>query len=957
MITLGGFTMSTQTEQNLEKKLIKDLSSNGYQYVVLDDKLGLEKNFKKQLEKHNEEKLQKCGVSSFSDSEFKRIMNHLEGGTIFQKASRLRSELDFHLDNGELTYISFLNTEKWCKNQFQVTNQITYRGKYENRYDVTLLINGLPLVQIELKRKGIELKEAFNQICRYQRHSYSGLFNYIQIFVLSNGTTTKYFSNNKELNFKQTFYWSDINNSKFALLSEFTTEFLEKCHVSKMISKYIVLNESNHSLMVLRPYQYYAVEEIVKSVESGAMKNGYIWHTTGSGKTLTSFKASQIISKNKDIDKVVFVVDRKDLDFNTMKEFDSFSKGSVDSTDNTDQLISHLTDTKTAILITTMQKLNNAVNKDKHLKQMETARSKRIVFIFDECHRSQFGDSHGRINEFFTNKQFFGFTGTPIFVENANKGKTTEMLFGKRLHSYIIKDAIADDNVLGFSVEYLSTFKGKNDRLIDPTSGRDKTYYDLQVEGIDTKEVFYADDRIDLVVEHILNIHSLKTKQKEFTAMFAVSSVPTLIKYYETFKQKNHDLKIATIFSYKSNDDLTDDGTFSVEEPTDKNVHPREKIDEFVLDYNKMFGENHNLNKHGGYNAYYIDVSKKVKERKIDILLVVNMFLTGFDSKRLNTLYTDKNLTYHGLIQAYSRTNRILNDKKRYGNIVNFRNIYDKTNEAIRLFSDEDALGTVLMKTYEEYIVDANKAIEMLLAKVPNPNDPINETSEEELLLFIKLFRNVVRKINQLDTFTEFDYKDLKITEELFAEYRNSYYDAYERTKKGERERVSILDDVDFEIDLLRKDKINVDYIINLLNELDSKNPNFDKEVNFILSQMDSSDRLRSKKDLVKEFILSTNFVPGGEIDEKFYDFLQERKEEELKKYVFENNLDEMVVKEVISEYEYSDKIDRNDVKKSINKLVKGKDYQDGQTIFQARKNKVNHVIETLTTFVQKYTW
>lgn len=949
--------MGVQTEQNLENNLIKDLIANGYEYVQLDDKLDLEQNFKNQLEKHNEEKLQKCGVSSFSDKEFNRILNHLEGGTIFQKSTRLRNELDFYLDNGELIYISFLNIEKWCQNQFQVSNQITFKGKYVTRYDVTLLINGLPLVQIELKRKGIELKEAFNQICKYQRFSYTGLFNYIQIFVLSNGTTTKYFSNNKELSFKQTFYWADINNVKYAQLSDFTIEFLEKCHISKMISKYIVLNQSSHSLMVLRPYQYYAVEEIVRSVESGAMKNGFIWHTTGSGKTLTSFKASQIISKNKDINKVVFVVDRKDLDFNTMKEFDSFSKGSVDSTDNTDQLISHLVDTKTSILITTMQKLNNAVSKDKHLHAMMKAKDKRIVFIFDECHRSQFGESHGRIDEFFTNKQFFGFTGTPIFVENANKGKTTEMLFGKKLHSYIIKDAISDDNVLGFSVEYLSTFKGKNDRLFDSATGKDKSYYDLRVEGIDTKEVFYADDRINLVVDYILNIHNQKTKQREFTAMFAVSSVPTLIKYYEAFKTKDHDLNIATIFSYKSNEDITDDGTFSVEEPTEKNVHPKEKIDDFVKDYNKMFGENHNLNKHGGYNAYYIDVSKKVKERKIDILIVVNMFLTGFDSKRLNTLYTDKNLTYHGLIQAYSRTNRVLNDKKRYGNIVNFRNIYDKTNEAIRLFSDEDALGTVLMKTYEEYVLETNKAINLLLEKVPNPNDPINQTSEEELLLFIKLFRNVVRHINQLDTFTEFDYSDLKLNEDAFAQYRNSYFDAYERTKNDRRERVSILNEVDFEIDLLRRDKINVDYIINLLSELDSKNPNFDKEMNFILSQMDSSDRLRSKKELVKEFILSTNFVPGGEIDEKFYEFLQERKEEELQKYVYENNLNEMVVKEVISEYEYSEKIDRNDVKKTINSLIKGEDYKDGETIFQARRIKVDYIVETLTTFVQKYTW
>jgi type I restriction enzyme R subunit len=949
--------MGVQSEQSLEINLIKDLTANGYSYVELDDKLSLEINFKKQLEKHNEEKLKKCGVSSFSDGEFKRILNHLEGGTIFQKAGRLRTELDFHLDNGELIYISFLNIEKWCQNQFQVANQITYRGKYENRYDVTLLINGLPLVQIELKRKGKELKEAFNQICRYQRHSYSGLFNYIQIFVLSNGTTTKYFSNNKELNFKQTFYWTDIQNNKFAQLSDFTEEFLEKCHISKMISKYIVLNESTHSLMVLRPYQYYAVEEIVKSVESGAMKNGYIWHTTGSGKTLTSFKASQIVSKNKDVDKVVFVVDRKDLDFNTMKEFDSFSKGSVDSTDNTDQLISHLVDTKTSILITTMQKLNNAVNKEKHLRQMEKAKDKRIVFIFDECHRSQFGESHGRIDEFFTKKQFFGFTGTPIFAENANKGKTTEMLFGKRLHSYIIKDAISDDNVLGFSVEYLSTFKDKDNRLFDSTTGMDKTPYELQVEGIDTKEVFFADERIDVVTDHIINIHNLKTKQREFTAMFAVSSVPTLIKYYEAFKRKDHDLKIATIFSYKSNDDLTDDGTFSVEEPTTKNIHPREKIDEFVKDYNEMFGENFNLNKHGGYNAYYIDVSKKVKEMKIDILLVVNMFLTGFDSKRLNTLYIDKNLNYHGLIQAYSRTNRILNDKKRYGNIVNFRNIYDKTNEAIRLFSDEDAIGTVLMKTYEEYVTDTNKAIMELYANVGTPEETLNTKSEKELLNFIKHFRNVTRHINQLDTFTEFTYDDLNITEDLFAQYRNSYFDAYERTKKERKEKVSILDDIDFEIDLLRKDKINVDYILRLLSELDRTKPNFLKEVKFILSQMDSSENLRSKKDLVEEFIEHSNYVPGTDVEEVFSYFLQEKKEQELRQYIYDNNLNEMVVKEVLSEYEYSEKIDRNDVKKAINELVEGVDYQPGETKLRARRNKVDFIVETLTTFVERFTW
>ena len=625
------------------------------------------------------------------------------------------------LDNGQVCYISFINSEKWCQNLFQVTNQITVHGMYENRYDVTILINGLPLVQIELKRKGMELKEAFNQISRYQRHSYNGLFQYIQLFVVSNGVNTKYFSNNKELNYKQTFYWTHIENIKYSRLADFTVHFLEKCHLSKMITKYIVLNESSKALMVLRPYQYYAVEEIVKSVESNAMKNGYIWHTTGSGKTLTSFKASQILATNKDVDKVIFCVDRKDLDFNTMKEFESFSPGSVSSTSNTDQLYNQLKDTKTGILITTIQKLNNLVRTERYLKGMENVKNKRMVFIFDECHRSQFGDSHARINDFFTNKQFFGFTGTPIFAENSNGGRTTKDLFGEKLHSYIIKDAIADDNVLGFSVEYLSTFKNRN--FIEEETGRDKDYDDIDVPAINKQEVFGSEERLELIVDHILKIHDSKTKNKQFTAMFAVSSVKNLIKYYEIFKRKNHNLKIATIFTYGVNEDLADtDGNVDTEtQPVDQ-AHSREKIDQFVKDYNVMFGENHDLNRFNGFNAYYVDISKKVKDRKIDILLVVNMFLTGFDSKYLNTLYTDKNLRYHGLIQAFSRTNRIFNDAKCYGNIVNFRNLYKKTNEAIKLFSDSNAVETVLWKTYEEYVEETNKQIQALRDLVASPD-------------------------------------------------------------------------------------------------------------------------------------------------------------------------------------------------------------------------------------------
>ena len=636
--------MTVQSEKILEEKMIMQLIANGYERAFINNEEELEINFKKQLEIHNMNNLIQLGKTGFTEQEFDRILTHLKGGSIFDKAKKIRDRHLIKFDDGKECYITFMNTEKWCKNTFQVTSQITMEGMYKNRYDVTLLINGLPLVQIELKRRGKELQEAFRQICRYQKHSFKGLFKYVQIFILSNGVNTKYFANNKELNYKQTFFWTDEKNKKFADLDSFTSEFLEKCHISKMIARYIVLNETSKDLMVLRPYQYYAVEKIIESVENNAMKNGYIWHTTGSGKTLTSFKASQLIATmnmtNK-IDKVVFCVDRHDLDFNTMKEFNAFSPNSVDSTANTKQLKNKLLDEKTTILITTMQKLNNLVSQSKYYKELDDVRHKRMVFIFDECHRSQFGDSHKRIDKFFTNKQFFGFTGTPIFKENANKNRTTEDLFGNKLHSYIIKDAIADDNVLGFSVDYYSTFEGKRE-LYDEITGMDKTYE--QVSAINKKEVFYDDRRLNAIVDRILATHDTNTKQKKFTAMFAVCNQQTLMKYYELFKKKSHNLKIATIFSYGANENITVDGRYDPENDDLSTPHSREKLDEFVDDYNQMFGESFDLKKYNGFNAYYVDISKKVKDRRIDILLVVNMFLTGFDSKYLNTLYTDKNL-------------------------------------------------------------------------------------------------------------------------------------------------------------------------------------------------------------------------------------------------------------------------------------------------------------------------
>lgn len=505
--------MSRQPELILEEQLVQQLSELGYGLVHLKNEAEVIANLKTQLEKHN-------GIN-LSDSEFDRVLNILSKGSVFEKAKTLRAKQYIQRDNGDNLYFEFINTDHWCQNQYQVTHQVSVEGKYKNRYDVTLLINGLPLVQIELKRRGLELKEAFNQINRYQRHSFGAsqaLFQYVQIFVISNGVNTKYYANNRYQSFKQTFFWTDIENNRHTnILNGFTTDFLEPCHISKMICKYVVLNEANKILMVLRPYQYYAVEALVDRVMN-SRKNGYIWHTTGSGKTLTSFKASQIITGLEKIKKVVFVVDRRDLDYQTTKEFNSFSKGSVDGTDNTRQLVKQFGD-DTKLIVTTIQKLNTAISKRQYLDRMEKMRDERIVFIFDECHRSQFGETHQRITRFFNNIQMFGFTGTPIFAENAVKNvlgkRTTKELFGDCLHKYVITDAIRDENVLKFSIEYVGKYKNKDSA----------TEIDIQVEDIDVEELMESPERLEKISDYIIAYHNKKTHNRAFTGMFAVSSV------------------------------------------------------------------------------------------------------------------------------------------------------------------------------------------------------------------------------------------------------------------------------------------------------------------------------------------------------------------------------------------------------------------------------------------------
>lgn len=933
--------MGIQSEAELEKKLIEQLINQGYENIKIKNEEELNLNFKKQLELHNKKSL---NDTPLSNKEFDKIMIHLSGGSIFDKAKKLRDQFQLLRDNDDIVYIQFLNSKDWCCNTFQVTNQITMEGKYENRYDVTILINGLPLIQIELKRRGIELKEAFNQINRYQKHSYSRLFNYVQLFVISNGVNTKYYANNKNQSFKQTFYWTDVENNRYSDLHKFTEIFLNRSHILKMIAKYIVLHKSDGILMVLRPYQYYAVESILRRVENLPPKNGYIWHTTGSGKTLTSFKASQLLTQNKNIDKVIFVVDRKDLDYQTIKEFKAFDKDSIDGTDNTRHLVNQISDDKTQLIITTIQKLNNAISKSHLQDRMKNAVDKKIVFIFDECHRSQFGDTHHKIVEFFNNKQMFGFTGTPIFAENAIKTKTTKDLFHECLHKYSIKDAISDDNVLGFSVEYYNTFKSK--RLQDE-EGNDLSMDDLNVEGIDTAEVFESPERLENIVDFILANHKRKTYSKEFTSIFAVSSIPTLIKYYDIFKRKDHDLNIATIFTYAANEEAKDTEENTGEEVS--TIHTREKLDEIVKDYNKTFGDNHDLNKEGGFNAYYIDISKKVKERKIDILLVVNMFLTGFDSKTLNTLYVDKNLKYHNLIQAYSRTNRILNEKKSYGNVLCFRNLKKRTDEAIALFSNKEAVETVLMKDYHEYVADFNKYVERLFKIASCVDDVDKLETEEEKAEFITAYRNLIRVMNRLTTFTEFDFEHIDITKQEFEDYRSKYLDMYDEIKnKSTKEKVSILDDLDFEVELLKRDDINVSYIMLLLKELDPKSESFVADKEFLLKLLDGSEELRSKRELIEKF-LSENLpliLEDQSVEAEFDSYWKKEKENAIEQFMIEENLDGAKLKETINEYNFSKKLHRDMVKLTfMDKLG-----------LKERRTKIEIVTNAIKDLVQRFT-
>ena len=946
--------MPVQSEAALENGLIATLQQMNYEYVQIEEEKNLHANFKSQLEKHNRKRLEETGRTEFTEAEFEKILIYLEGGTRFEKAKKLRDLFPLELDDGERLWVEFLNRTHWCQNEFQVSHQITVEGRKKCRYDVTILINGLPLVQIELKRRGVELKQAYNQIQRYYKTSFHGLFDYVQLFVISNGVNTRYFANNPNSGYKFTFNWTDADNVPFNELEKFATSFFDKCTLGKIIGKYIVLHEGDKCLMVLRPYQFYAVEKILDRVKN-SNNNGYIWHTTGAGKTLTSFKAAQLVAELDDVDKVMFIVDRHDLDTQTQSEYEAFEPGAVDSTDNTDELVKRLHG-NSKIIITTIQKLNAAVSKQWYSSRIEEIRHSRIVMIFDECHRSHFGDCHKNIVRFFDNTQIFGFTGTPIFVENAVDGHTTKEIFGNCLHKYLIKDAIADENVLGFLVEY---YHGNAD--VDNASR----------------------NRMTEIAKFILNNFNKSTFDGEFDALFAVQSVPTLIRYYKIFKSLNPKIRIGAVFTYASNssqdDALTGMNTGSyVSESTGE----ADELQAIMDDYNDMFGTSFTTE---NFRAYYDDINLRMKKKKtdmksLDLCLVVGMFLTGFDSKKLNTLYVDKNMDYHGLLQAFSRTNRVLNEKKRFGKIVCFRDLKSNVDASIKLFSNSNNLEDIVRPPFNEVKKNYQELTTNFLEQYPTPSSIDLLQSEKDKKLFILAFRDVIKKHAEIQVYDEFeeDAADLGMTEQQFMDFRSKYLDIYdtfaggckpseenqtpdEDTESTETSTESGIDDIDFCLELLHSDIINVTYILELIADLNPYSADYKEKRTYIIDTMIKDAELRNKAKLIDGFIQQNvdddrdNFMARkqkfdgtSDLEERLTNYITTERNNVVDKLAKEEGLDVYVLIHYLSEYDYLQKEQPEIIQEALKEKHLG--------LIKKRKT-LTRILDRLQSIIRTFSW
>ena len=918
-----------QSEAELEIEFIKQLQTQSYEYVSIKSEEDLVSNLRKQLEKLNE--------FNFSNQEWDYFFkNELANPnqSIVEKTTTIQEDYIKILkcDNGINKNIYLLKKDNIHSNSLQVINQYTIDdGDYKNRYDVSILVNGLPLIHIELKKRGVAIQEAFNQINRYQRDSFwaaSGLYEYIQLFVISNGTHTKYYSNTTRFehikeatqgtkkrgkkssnSFEFTSWWADAKNKPITDLVDFTKTFFAKHTILNILTKYCVFT-TDKQLLAMRPYQIVATERILNKIEVSSNykqygtvnAGGYIWHTTGSGKTLTSFKTAQLASKLPYIDKVLFVVDRKDLDYQTMKEYDKFEKGAANSNTSTAKLKKQLEDTNSRIIITTIQKLDRFISKNKEHSIFDG----HIVLIFDECHRSQFGDMHRAITKAFNKYHLFGFTGTPISATNSSAGgrvdlKTTQQAFGDKLHTYTIVDAIADKNVLPFKVDYISTLREAED------------IEDKKVNTIDREAALSAPERLSNIVRYIIEHFDQKTKRNSFyklkdrrlagfNSIFAVSSIEVAKRYYLEFKKQLEDLpsdkklKVATIYSFGANEEELD-GVVD-ENPEDTSgldVSSREFLEDAIRDYNEMFGTSYDTSS-DKFQSYYKDVSEKVKDREIDILIVVNMFLTGFDATTLNTLWVDKNLKMHGLLQAFSRTNRILNSIKTFGNIVCFRNLEKATNESISLFGDKEASGIVLLKTYQEYYngyEQDGKAVKGYVSLIAELQEkfPIGQQilGEENQKEFIKLYGGILRLRNILASFDEFEGEEI-LTERDVQDYHSLYIDLYNEFRKSNNiEKENINDDIVFEMELIKQIEINIDYILNLIKKYHKEHTK-DKEILLDINKaIDSSVELRNKKDLIHQFIESLNVQSA--VDEDWQKFVEKKKIEELEKIIEEENL------------------------------------------------------------------
>lgn len=944
--------MPIQSEAALEAGLIATLQEMDYEYVEIAEERNLEANFKRQLEIHNRKRLAEFNRTTFTNEEFEKILIYLEGGTRFEKAKKLRDLYPLDTADGKRIWVEFLNRQQWCQNEFQVSNQITVEGRKKCRYDVTILINGLPLVQIELKRRGTELKQAYNQIQRYHKTSFHGLFDYIQLFVISNGVNTRYFANNPNSGYKFTFNWTDAANRPLNELDKFAAFFLDKCTLGKIIGKYIVLHEGDKCLMVLRPYQFYAVEKILDKVKN-SNDNGYIWHTTGAGKTLTSFKAAQLVSELDDVDKVMFVVDRHDLDTQTQSEYEAFEPGAVDGTDNTDELVKRL-QSNSKIIITTIQKLNAAVSKTWYSNKIEAIRHSRIVMIFDECHRSHFGESHKRIMKFFDNAQIFGFTGTPIFTENAVDGHTTKEIFGNCLHRYLIKDAIADENVLGFLVEY---YHGNEEVEQDNTG------------------------RMEEIAKFILNNFNKSTFDGEFDALFAVQSVPMLVRYYKIFKSLNPAIRIGAVFTYAANNSQDDELTgMNTGQFANQGTGEADELQAIMNDYNKMFDTAFTTE---NFRAYYDDINLRMKKKKadmkpLDLCIVVGMFLTGFDSKKLNTLYVDKNLEYHGLLQAFSRTNRVLNEKKRFGKIVCFRDLKKDVDKAVRLFSNSNNPEEIVRPPFEKVKKEYQKLAADFLQKYPEPSYIDLLQSEIHRTNFVLAFREIIRKHAEIQIYEDYNAEadDLGMTEQQFMDFRSKYLDIYDSviatnltqsqneiqedtTQYGQKS--ASLEDVDFCLELLHSDIINVAYILELIANLDPYSKDYAERRKNIIDTMIKDAEMRSKAKLIDGFIQKN-------VDEDKENFLLQRQkadgtnelEERLNKYISTERgkaidslaKDEGISSEIlyhyIKEYDYLQKEQPEIIQKALKEKHLG--------LIKTRK-ALTRIMERLRYIIKTFSW